>query len=164
MGHRVQPVKIVELLKPIVLLALFFVECTGSPDRIARPPLSGPGDSLVVDSGAAVFFNQDSLRLQRIKAVLSKQVYESLTHDCYFETRYARTIIQRDRPALRIINTSLPRWLIFQKKDGTRARIDLNTINDLCGLLLFDGSKDPVRANMPNITTDLWNYFGKAGD
>lgn len=165
MGHRVQPDKIVELLKSILVLALFFWSCGRTPDRAAhRPTFSGSSDSLVVDSAEAVFFSQDSLRMDQIKSALREQVYASLTHDCYFETKYAQMVIQRDRPSLRIIYTSTHRWLIFKKKDGTRARVDLNTINDLCGLLLFDGSKDPLRANMPNIATDLWNYFGRAGE
>jgi hypothetical protein len=165
MGHRVQPDKIVELLRSILVLALFFGSCGPAPDRAARqPPPGGPADSLVVDSAEAVFFSQDSLRMAQIKIALREQVYASLTHDCYFETKYAQTVIQRDRPSLRIIHTSAHRWLIFKKKDGTIARVDLNAINDLCGLLLFDGSKDPLRANMPNIATDLWNYFGRAGE
>ena len=164
MGHRVQSDKIVELLRPVTFLALFFLGCANTPDQPLQQPLSGPGDSLVVDSPAVIFFHQDSLRLDGIKAVLRKEVFESLTHDCTFEMRYSRTIVQRDQPSLRVIHSSSNRWLIFQKKNGTRTRIDLNTVNDLCGVVLFDGSKEPLRANMTNIATDLWTYFGKAGE
>jgi hypothetical protein len=164
MGHWLQPDKIVELLRPVVVLVLFSWSCSTAPDRIAGQPLSGREDSLLVDSASAVFFRQDSVRMARIKAVLKKQMFESLTHDCYFEMKYARSVIQRSRPMLAMVNTSSTRWLIFSKKDGSRKTIDLYVVNDLCGVFLFDGIRDPVRANMPNIATDIWNYFGKDGE
>ena len=163
MGYRVQPDKIVELLRPIIVLALFSWSCA-RPEPHPTPHsglFSAPGDSLVVDSGAAVFFRQDSLHLARIKAILKERVFESLTHDCYFETKYARSVLRRSRPSLSIVNDSTHRWLIFVKKDGTRKRIDLYAIQDICGVILFDGTRDPERASMPDIDTALWNYFGE---
>lgn len=156
MGHRFQLDKTVELLKPIPILVVFFLNCT----RPAPQPISQSGDSLQVDSGAAVFFQADSLRLIMVKAALKDRTFESLTHDCNFEMKYARSIIQRTLPALPVVMTSANRWLVFKKKNGTRKRIDLNTITDICGVFLFDGIRDPVRANMPNMDTELWNYFG----
>jgi hypothetical protein len=120
-------------------------------------------DSQEIDSRAAVFFRQDSLRLVRIKAVVHDRVYESLTHDCLFETKYVRSVLKREWPALRVIDVSTSRWLIFRKKNGDRKTIDVNAVNDLCGVFLFDGVKDPTRADMPNINTALWNYFGEGG-
>lgn len=163
MGHRVQPDKIVELLRQIIVLALFAGSCARPvphPPPVSGPP-SGSGDSLVIDSGAAVFFRQDSLRLERIKSILKDRVFESLSHDCLFEMKYARSVLQKSRPSLPIVNDSTHRWLIFVKKDGTRKRIDLYTIQDICGVILFDGTRDPERASMPDIDTALWNYFGE---
>ena len=158
MGHWFQPDKIVELLRPILILVLFSWNCT----RPVPPPLPefGVGDSLLVDSGAAVFFHADSLRLAKVKAILKTRTFESLTHDCYFEMQYAQSVIQKSLPAIHIVTTTTNRWLVFKKTNGTRKRIDLNTINDICGVFLFDGIKDPIRANMPNMDTELWNYFG----
>lgn len=94
--------------------------------------------------------------------MLKDRLYESLTHDCLFESKYARAVIRRERPALPMLDVVANRWLVFRKKDGGRRTIDLNAINDLCGVFLFDGVKDPVRADMPNIETQLWFYFGEA--
>ena len=102
--------------------------------------------------------------MARIGSALKKELLESLTHDCLFEMRFARTVIQRTHPSLPIITTATSRWLVFQKKDGTHKTIDLYTVTDICGVFLFDGIKDPERADMPNIATGLWNYFDKAGE
>lgn len=164
MGHRVQPDTIVELLRPIIFLALISSGCTGpapSSGQATGPPDAAQADSLVVDSAEVIFFSQDSLRLASSKAVLAERQFKSLMHDCAFETKYARSVIQRDRPALPVVDISANRWLVFRKKDGGRKTIDLNTIKDLCGVFLFDGVKDPIRADMPNIASQLWFYFGE---
>lgn len=149
----------------MLLLALFCWSC-GRPAPSSRPASgptgAAPGDTLEVDSKAVVFFRQDSARLARIRAVLKDRLYESLTHDCLFEGKYARSVIRRERPALTVMDVAANRWLVFRKKDGGRKTIDLNAINDLCGVFLFDGIKDPMRADMPNIETQLWFYFGDA--
>ena len=39
--------------------------------------------------------------------------------------------------------------------------IDLNTQNDPCGILLFDGRQAPRLVDMTNIETELGFYFSK---
>lgn len=164
MGHWFQLDKIVELLRPIILSTLIVCNCSSpapSGPQAYKVPGGAPPDTLVVDTRAVVFFRQDSVRMEWNKAALNDRLFESLTHDCYFETRYVRSVIQRERPALPVVNVSANRWLVFKKKDGGRKAIDLHAINDICGVFLFDGIKDPIRADMPNIETQWWFYFGE---
>jgi hypothetical protein len=58
------------------------------------------------------------------------------------------------------VEDSTHRWLLFKSNTGSLKPVDLNRINDICGIFLFDGVKDPIRVDMPNIDTQLWNYFG----
>jgi hypothetical protein len=128
---------------------------------ILKKPASSYQDSLTIDYRAAVFFHPDSLQMEKIRAINEKGIFESITHDCYFETNNARLVIQRYWSGLRIVDASKSRWLIFEKSDHTRKAIDLNEINDICGLYLFDLKNNPVRVDMTNINTALENYFKK---
>ena len=53
--------------------------------------------------------------------------------------------------------------IIAKKKKSNKSKvsIDLNDKNDICGLFLFDGKKDPALVDMPNIDTQLGFYFSK---
>ena len=130
------------------------------PNKIAAKPPSSFEDSLLVGSPIAVFFRPDSVQLEKIKAVNSAIVFANLTHDGYFEMRYAKQVIQRYWPKIKIAETCTHRWLLFRRATGAVRLIDLNADNDICGVFLFDGTKDPIRVDMPNIDTQLWYYFG----
>ena len=84
-----------------------------------------------------------------------------LTHDCHYQMQNARQVIKKYWPQVQIIETSKARYLLFVKEDKKQVFIDLNGKNDICGLYLFDGKKDPILADMPNIDTVLGFYFSK---
>jgi hypothetical protein len=163
--HKSYPVKGKILTLGSVILILCHSCRAPQPDRrdnaanqhkaILKKPASSYQDSLTIDYRAAVFFHPDSLQLEKIKALNEKGIFESITHDCYFETNNARLVIQRYWSGLRIVDASKTRWLIFEKSDHTRKEIDLNEINDICGLYLFDKKNNPARVDMTNINTAL---------
>jgi hypothetical protein len=126
-----------------------------------KKPASGFHDSLIIQSFSAVFFQPDSLQRERIREVLSKNVFSSVQHDCYFQMRNARLVMQRYWPQIRIVEVDTIRYLVFVKKNGFRRTIDLNQVEDVCGIYLFDGDKDPVQTDMPNIDSQLGFYFRK---
>jgi hypothetical protein len=63
-------------------------------------------------------------------------------------------------PKLNISEARNIRWLVFQKNNGQKTVIDLDTKNDACGLFLFEPGQDPQYADMMNIETALHRYFG----
>lgn len=97
--------------------------------------------------------------MDKIRAVNKKDVFAMLTHDCHYQMEYSRLVLQKHWPGVRVIDTFRARYLLFEKADKSRIYIDLNDKNDICGLFLFDGTKDPVLADMPNIDTVLGFYF-----
>jgi hypothetical protein len=129
--------------------------------RIAPKPASSFDDSITADPPVAVFFRPDSLQLEKIKAVNSRTMFINLTHDSYYMMRNAKQVIQKYWPRIKILETSTHRWLVFRKSSDSIRSIDLNKINDMSGIILFDGTKDPILVDMPNIDTQLWFYFGK---
>ncbi len=129
------------------------------PKFIMKPP-SSFSDTVIVDCESAVFFNPDSLQMERIKSVNERNVYATITHDCYYMMQNARNVIRKYWPHIRIVEVVKARYLLFVKTDKNRICIDLNAKNDICGLFLYDPKKSPELVDMPNIDTFLKFYFG----
>lgn len=133
---------------------------TSKPVLIKKPP-SSFGDTVVIDRKSAVFYNPDSLQMERIKLVNERNVYATITHDCYYMMQNARNVIRQHWPRIRIVEVIKARYLLFVKADKSKICIDLNVKNDICGLFLYDPKKDPELVDMPNINTSMGFYFGK---
>ncbi|MDP4284741.1 MAG: hypothetical protein Q8891_09970 [Bacteroidota bacterium] len=127
---------------------------------LQKPP-SSFGDTLAIQFPSAVFYQPDSLQLEKIKSVNNKMVYESLTHNCFYQMRNARMVLKKYWPQIHVIETSKARYLLFIKANKKTTCIDLNSKNDICGILLFDGKKEPELVDMMNIDTGLEFYFKK---
>ncbi len=159
-------------MSAIVLMAC---SCSSSPEQnnkqvekdpvpkhvIVQKPPSSFEDTVTIDRESAVFFNPDSLQLEKIRSVNEKNVYGTITHDCYYMMQNARNVIRQHWPRIRIVEVMKARWLLFVKKDKSKMYIDLNARNNICGLFLFDPNKDPEPVDMPNIDTFLGFYFGQ---
>jgi hypothetical protein len=130
------------------------------PPLIKKPP-SSFADTIFINSASAVFYNPDSLQLENIKLVNEKNVYATITHDCYYMMQNARNVIRQQWPRIRIVEAINARYLLFVKKDHSKICIDLNTRNNICGLFLFDPKKNPEVVDMPNINTAMGFYFGQ---
>jgi len=125
-----------------------------------KPPASF-SDTIKIDSPAAVFYNPDSIQLEKIKEITPKNEFESEVHNCFYLMQNARIVLKKYLPQIHIIETSQNRYLLFVKSDKTRTLIDLNGKGDMCGVFLFDGKKEPELADMMNIDTALGFYFSK---
>jgi hypothetical protein len=128
---------------------------------VYKKPPSSYSDTLVIRGEAAVFFNPDTLQLDKIKRVRKKLDFESDTHDCFFQQRNARIVLKQYWPQIKIIETSKARFLLFIYNDGTQTLTDLDAKNDMCGIFLFNGKKGPELTDMTNIDTGLEYYFKK---
>jgi hypothetical protein len=124
-----------------------------------RKPSSSYNDTLVINSISAVFYNPDSLQLHKIQAITEKRLYETDVHNCFYLMRNARMVLKKYWPYIRIIESSEYRYLLFIKADNSQTCIDLNTKEDMCGILLFDRKKEPELIDMMNIDTALGFYF-----
>lgn len=139
-------------------------EQKSSVPQISAPykkPPSNFNDTMVINSISAVFYNPDSLQLDKIKKFLKKEEYETEVHNCFYLMRNARNIMKQYWPQIHIIEISSARYLLFIKADKSKTLIDLNTVNDMCGIFLFDRKKPPELVDMMNIDTALGFYFKK---
>jgi len=124
-----------------------------------KKPSSSFSDTLVINKISAVFYNPDSLQLNKIKAITKKELYETDVHNCFYLMRNARMVLKKYWPHKHIIETSEYRYLLFIKADNSQTCIDLDTKEDMCGILLFDRKKEPELIDMMNIETALGFYF-----
>ena len=88
-------------------------------------------------------------------------VYEGLMHDCFFQMRYSHIVLKKYYPKIKIIETTKARYLLFVKHDGKDTCIDLNSNNDICGMYIFNTTKNPQLVDMTNVDTELEFYFKK---
>jgi hypothetical protein len=174
---RIHPRLKILFLYASAIIAMFLFSCSGPGNPVMKnhPTDSLPGlkkdnrkkppssfnDTVFIRSRSAVFYHPDSLQLIKIKTVNEKMIFESLMHDCFYQMRNARLVIQRYWAGIQIIDVSEARWLNFIKSDGSKRIIDLDAINDICGIYLFDPARDPERIDMMNIDTELGFYFKK---
>jgi hypothetical protein len=126
-----------------------------------KKPGSTFPDTVSIRGKSAVFFMPDSLQMEKIRSVNDKMAFESMQHDCYFQMKYAREMIQRYSKDIFIRDVSKARWILFVKEHEGQKLIDLDAIHDMCGVILFDGMKDPIRIPMTTIETGLGIYFKK---
>ncbi|HET7115968.1 MAG TPA: hypothetical protein VFI29_05735 [Hanamia sp.] len=126
-----------------------------------KKPASSFNDTITIKAKSAVFYSPDSLQMGKIKTVNQKVTFDLLTHNCHYQMENALMVIKRYWPQIKIIEISTFRYLVFEKSNKSEVCIDLNEKNDICGLFLFDGKKDPVLVDMPNIDTQLGFYFSK---
>lgn len=130
------------------------------PEIYKKPP-SSFSDTIIIKGKSAIFFNPDSLQLEKIKNIIPEITYENNIHDCFYQMRNARMVLKKYWPQIHIIEISKARYLLFMKADKSTICIDLNTRNDQCGIFLFDTRKNPLLVDMMNIDTALGFYFEK---
>src|SRR6476659_5129881 len=124
-----------------------------------KKPSSSFSDTLVINKISAVFYNPDSLQLNKIQAITKKELYETDVHNCFYLTGNARMVLKKYWPHIHIIETSEYRYLLFVKADNSQTCIDLDTQQDMCGIFLFDRKKEPALIDMMNVDTALGFYF-----
>lgn len=131
-----------------------------TPAKLTKPP-SSFSNTLIITTAAAVFYNPDSLQLEKIKLTYKPAVFESVTHEYFYQMRNARIVLKKFWGRLRIIETSNARYLQFLRADKSSTIIDLNTVGDISGMFLFDPKKEPLLIDMMNVDTELGFYYTK---
>jgi hypothetical protein len=131
---------------------------TACSDR-SKPP-SAYEDVVEIDYPSAIFYKPDSVQIKNIRDVTDSGVFESIMHECFYQMRNARLVIEKYYPDVKIVETTKARYLLFKTK-GTGERIDLNEKNDPCGLFLYDGRQPARLVDMTNIDSELKFYFSQ---
>ena len=129
--------------------------------NVRSKPASSYSDTLFIDIPAAVFYFPDSLQLEKIKALTDSTIFESQLHEFFYQMKYSKNALQKNRPKIKTFEARNFRFVLFHHKNDSTECIDLNSLNDFCGVLLFDGNKKAKLADMTNIDSELGFYFLK---
>jgi len=91
-----------------LMVTVLYVSCSNSTrqhtietrtndynDTIRRKPPSSFSDTIAIDFPAAVFYNPDSMQLEKIKEITPKNEFESEVHNCFYLMRNARIILKK---------------------------------------------------------------------
>jgi hypothetical protein len=132
-----------------------------APAAAYKKPSSGFTDTIPITGLSAVFFNADSVQLKKIKKVMPAVQYENDIHDCYYQIRNSKLVLQKFWREIQVIEASKIRFLLFISNNQKSRCIDLDLQNEMCGLYLFNGTGSPELADMTNIETALHFYFEK---
>ena len=122
-------------------------------------PGSSYSDTIKITSSAAVFYSPDSIQLEKIKAITDTMIFEGTMHDCFYQVRNSRNILNRSYKHIPIIEVKNARYITFEKITGEKEYVDLDTQNDPCGLFIFNGRESHKRVDMTNVDTELGFYF-----
>ncbi len=118
-------------------------------------------DTVIVVYPTAVFYNPDSVQFKKIKAITEPMIFEGTMHDCFYQMRNSRMVLEKYYPKVAIEEVKNARYIHFKMINGSDEIVDLNSKNDPCGLLIFDGHKSPQLVDMTNVDTELGFYFSK---
>ena len=153
-------------------IVTFILSCSDSSSRAGKEqdnirndkvpknkPAGNYSDTITINVSSALFYNPDSLQWEKIKAITDTMIFESTVHDCVYQMRNARNSLQKNWPGIKMVEVSNARWIRFRLLNGTSEYIDLDELDDPCGILLFDGHKKPRLADMMNIDSELGFYF-----
>jgi hypothetical protein len=155
----------------MVKLSLFCTDPPGQRDKARNDmendkgqknkPAGSYSDTIKVNGPSAVFYNPDSVQLEKLNAITDTMILESTIHDCFYQMRNARNSLQRNWPEIKIVEIRNAGCIRFQLLDGKSEYVNLDSLDDPCGILVFDGNKKSRLVDMMNIDSELGFYFSE---
>jgi hypothetical protein len=162
--------KFVSLLIGFIVTILFTDSCRISEKNqpvkpameeitIRKKPGSSFQDTLIVTVPTVVFYQPDSMQLERIRMITDSNIFKGSMHDYFYQQRNAKRFATKTLPDLPVIQCYKARYIKFIKADKSFVMIDLDQVNDAYGLYVFDAIKSPSLLDMTNIESQLPDYF-----
>jgi hypothetical protein len=128
------------------------------PEKIIKPGSSFT-DTLKIKESAVIFFNPDSLQIIEIKKQYKPSVYQSLSHEYYYQQKTAKVDLINNLPNVKLYEVVNSRYLLFIHTNKKESIIDLNNIGTFSGCFIFNGVKEPVQVDMMSFMNEAYYYF-----
>lgn len=150
----------------LLTIIIFFVSCSGGQasemqtNQMLKPG-SSYSDTLEILEPAILFFNPDSAQIVQLKKQYKPQIFESLTHEYFYQQKTAKVDISNHYPNIKLVEVVNSRYLLFVYIDHKKKLIDLNEVGTFSGCFVFNGIKDPVQVDMMSFMNDAYYYFNK---
>ncbi|MGI9139456.1 MAG: hypothetical protein ACR2IM_10495 [Sediminibacterium sp.] len=126
-----------------------------------KKPGSSYIDTLVIRGKAVIFYNPDTAQLKKIEAVNLPMVYKSMVHEYFYQQKTAKIDLKNIWPNIQLYDIYKYRFLKFIFNSNKVQVIDLDNINDISGIIIFNGIKPPEQVDMMSFVNDATYYFDK---
>jgi sugar/nucleoside kinase (ribokinase family) len=120
-------------------------------------PATPHRDTVTITERSALFFSPDSLQIEKAKHEGPEEDFYTAADDYVYYTSEAGMYF--DSVKLKSIHIQGEKVLRFVQANGTTTAFDLDTIQDLWGIYLFDPSKPPRFADILDAKEEYENYF-----
>ena len=104
----------------------------------------------------AVVYSPDSTKIEELRSTNSEEDFYTIADDNLYYMSGATEYLEKK--SIKLFYTE-KRILEFYKTNHNRVVINLDSINPLWGVYLFDPSKDPLNADIMVIDPDFKRYF-----
>lgn len=126
-------------------------------DTIPEAPFTQLGDTLTIAGKAAVAYQPDSLQVEKRKAALGEEDFYIGADDFLFYLNTSYNYLRRQ--GLPVMDATGKKYLQFITADKKGHLLKLDTLADLWGIFLFDGTKAPRQVDLTAIEAEYKNYY-----
>jgi hypothetical protein len=151
-----------------IFFLCFVVSCAGdrsetnnkqdSAVSIPTPvPKTNFSDTLVISNKSAVFYQPDSLQIEKAKQESREEDFMAGADDYIFYMNESAEYLEKK--GITILNSKGRRYLKFMLYDGSMQVVKLDTIQELWGVFLFEPSQKPRQADITSIEEEYRNYY-----
>jgi hypothetical protein len=114
-------------------------------------------DTLTIDRKAAVFYQPDSLQMERRMKEVSEADFRAGADDYIYYVNTSAEYLEKE--GLPVLDAKNKKYLKFVLADNRVQVIKLDTLEELWGMYLFDPKKKAYAADMTIIEDEYKNYF-----
>jgi hypothetical protein len=114
-------------------------------------------DTLVVNKRVAVFYEPDSIQIEKKKKKIGEENYQVGLDDYAYYINESITYLEKKE--LPVVETKFKKYIKFILQDGTERWIKKDTLPDMWGIFLFDPLKEPYKADEMDMEAEYEKYF-----
>lgn len=126
--------------------------------RIVAETSSLSGDTLTIDRKAAVFYQPDSLQIEKRMKQVGEAEFRMGMDDYIYSLNTSVEYLQKQ--GLPVLDAKNRKYLKFVSAGKKLQLIKLDTLQELWGMYLFDPGKKPRYADIIDIEEDYKTYYG----
>jgi hypothetical protein len=128
-----------------------------SKTQIATQTSSSSTDTLTIERKAAVFYQPDSLQIEKHMKQAGEADFRAGMDDYIYYINTSAEYLEKQ--GLPVIDAKNKKYLKFVMADNKEKLIKLDTLEELWGMYLFDPKKKPYYADIIEIEEDYKNYY-----
>jgi hypothetical protein len=125
--------------------------------QIVANPIPLDTDTLTIDRKAAVFYQPDSLQIERRMKEVGDADFRAGVDDYIYYVNTSAEYLEKE--GLPVIDAKNKKYLKFVLADKQVQVIKLDTLEELWGMYLFDPRKKAYAADMTTIEDEYKNYY-----